>query len=206
MKCSSKINPLKGMAILFFMIAVPFHLFFSCSRNTKEAVALEFDRQTTYTMRMTDIEQLISDSGITKYKIISQTWLKFDKATDPYWYFPDGLYGEKFDTLFNIEAVFKADTAYYFVKRKLWEAIGNVDITNLDSSRFESSHLFWDQNKGVLHTDSLVKVTTKDFVKYGKPFIAKEDLSYFEFSNSFGEFNVELNRSKSQVDTIPPEP
>ena len=206
MKYFAKINPLKGMAILFFMIAVPFHLFFSCSGNAKDTVALEFDRQTTYTMKMTGIEQLVSDSGVTKYKIITKTWLKFDKASDPYWYFPDGLYGEKFDTLFNIEAVFKADTVYSYQKRKTWEAIGHVDITNLDGTRFESSRLFWDQNKGVLYTDSLVKVTTKDFVKYGQPFIAKEDLSYFEFSNSFGEYNVDLNPKKTPNDSIPVDP
>ena len=39
-----------------------------------------------------------------------------------------GVYLEKFDSLFHIDANIKADTAYYYEKKKLWELRSNVHI------------------------------------------------------------------------------
>ena len=105
----------------------------------------------------------------------------------------------------NIEAVIKADTVYFYEKRDLWEGKSNVDVTNLSGERFESSRLFWDQNKGTIYSDSFVTVTGKDYVKYGRRFFADERLTEYGFFKTSGEFMVELSRRGEPVDSIPPD-
>ena len=83
-------------------------------------VEVTFDPENTYTLRTTDVSSLISDSGITRYRMNAKEWLVFGKAREPYSYFPQGVYVEKFDSLFNVEASVKADTAYYWDKKVMW--------------------------------------------------------------------------------------
>ena len=100
----------------------------SCSKETKDVVNATYDPEKSYTMKATQVNTLISDSGITRYRIEAAEWIVFGKAKEPYWYFPEGIYVEKFDTLFHSEASIKADTAYYFDKKGLWHLIGNVEV------------------------------------------------------------------------------
>ena len=102
-----------------FVVVVMFLLCInlSCSEEKKEWVAVPSDPEKSYTMKATEVNTLISDSGITRYRLTAQTWLVFGRAKEPYWYFPEGIYVEKFDTTFHTEASIKADTAYYFDKK-----------------------------------------------------------------------------------------
>ena len=168
-------------------------------------VEVVFNPQTSYTTKKTNIKSFVSDSGITRYKIITATLLMFDKSSEPYWYFPDGAYLEKFDTLFNIEASVKADTAYYYQRRKLWELKGDVDISNLEGVRFQTEHFFWNEQNVDLpfYTDSFVLVTKPDVIQMGHGFKANKDLSYYEFNNASGEYDVEMRQRTVESDSIP---
>ena len=46
---------------------------------------------------------LISDSGITRYRIESPLWLVYDKTETPYQEFPKGIYLEQFDEDLNVQ-------------------------------------------------------------------------------------------------------
>ena len=108
-----------------FAVVVMLLLFMaSCGKENKEVVEVTFDPENTYTMRTTDATSLISDSGITRYRLNAKEWLVFGKAQEPHSYFPQGVYVEKFDSLFNVEASVKADTAYYWDKKGLYKLIG----------------------------------------------------------------------------------
>ena len=50
------------------------------------------------------ITTLISDSGITRYRISAQEWLVFDRDTQPYWDFPKGIYFERFNEEYVVDA------------------------------------------------------------------------------------------------------
>ena len=60
------------------------------------------------------VTTLISDSGVTRYRVNTEEWLIFDKKKPSYWAFEKGIYLEQFDSLFHIDASIKADTAYYY--------------------------------------------------------------------------------------------
>jgi LPS export ABC transporter protein LptC len=178
----------------------------SCIKEKKEIVDIVFDPQTSYTLKEKNVESLVSDSGVTRYKIITDTWLVFGKAAEPYWYFPDGVYLEKFDTLFNVEASIKADTAYYFERRKIWELDGNVDVSNLDGNRFQTPQLFWDQNKETIYSDSFIKITKGENINTGYGFHSNQDMSVYEIYRSGGKFEVEMNSEDTTANSTAPSP
>ena len=122
-----------------------FVLLISCSGKNKNLAAAITERDSLPSMKSLGVTTLISDSGITRYKIITEEWTVFDKKNPPYWAFEKGVYLEKFDTLFRIEASIQADTAYYYEKKKLWELRSNVNIRNLSGDKFETQQLFWDE-------------------------------------------------------------
>ncbi len=94
-----------NIAILLAGIAMPFLCaMISCNREKKEVVDIEFNQDSTYTMKATEVITLVSDSGITRYKVVTKEWLMFSEAQEPYWLFPKKVHLEKFDSLFHVEA------------------------------------------------------------------------------------------------------
>ena len=106
------------------LAAVMCVLFPACSGNNKNLADAIAENDTLPSMTSLGVTTLVSDSGITRYKIVTEEWVIFDKKNPPYWAFEKGVYLEKFDTLFHIDASIKADTAYYYEKKKLWELKG----------------------------------------------------------------------------------
>lgn len=170
----------------------------SCNKEKKEVVDVSFDPETTYTLRTTEVSTLISDSGITRYRLNAKEWLVFGKAKDPYWYFPKGIYVEKFDTLFQSEASIQADTAYNYEKKSLWKLVGNVKIESLEGTRFETSLLYWDQKEEKIYSDKYIRIEEEDKVITGIGFESNQDMSQYKIFDSQGVFPV----SESVNDTI----
>lgn len=69
-------------------------------------------------MRTLGVISWVSDSGMIRYKIVTEEWLVYSKRNPPFWAFEKGVYLEKFDTLFHVDASIKADTAYYYEQKK----------------------------------------------------------------------------------------
>ena len=123
-------------------------LFSSCSGGKKEMGAAITERDSLPVMDTRGVTTLVSDSGVTRYRIVTEEWLVFDRKNPPYWAFEKGVYLEKFDSLFQVEASIKSDTAYYYNKEGLWKLIGHVDIKNQKGEKFNTELLYWDQNNG----------------------------------------------------------
>ena len=130
-----------------FLAAVMFVLFPACSGKDKKLAEAIAENDTLPSMKSLGVTTLISDSGITRYKIVAEEWLIHDKKNPPYWAFEKGVYLEKFDTLFRVDASIKADTAYYHEKKKLWELRGHVQILSQRGDKFQTDLLFWDEKK-----------------------------------------------------------
>jgi LPS export ABC transporter protein LptC len=162
----------------------------SCSKEKKEVVEVAFDPETSYTMRTTEVKTLISDSGITRYRANAKEWLVFSKAAEPYWYFPEKIYLEKFDTLFQTEATVKADTAYYYQKKELWKLIGNVEIKNMEGEYFETSELYWDGIEDKVYSDKFIRIEQKEQVITGIGFESNQNMTKYKIFNSTGIFPV----------------
>ena len=183
----------RSMAVFLRMIAMFLFLTMAGCRENKEFVDIVFDGELSYTMRDTEVQTFISDSGITRLKMETKEWLVFNEATEPYWFFPEKFYAEQFDTLLQLEASFNADTAYHYTKKKLWKFSGNVKAVNFEGNVFETSLMFWDQNEGKIYSDQFIRIIKGDFVNTGTGFESNQTLTKYWLYNAKAEIPVQEN-------------
>ena len=176
----------------------------SCGGEKKEIVDVGFDPNNSYTMKATQIVTMVSDSGITRYKVVTAEWLMFDEAEEPYWFFPEKVHLEKFDSLFRVEASVDADTAYYYKRKELWKLSGNVRVKNLEGEQFETELLFWDEQGKKIYSDHFIRITKNDFVNTGMGFESNLTLTQYRIFNAGAEIPLETN--KARADTMQADP
>ena len=174
-----------------FLAAVMFVLFPACSGKDKKLAEAISENDTLPSMKTLGVTTLISDSGITRYKVVAEEWLIFDKKNPPYWAFEKGVYLEKFDTLMNIDASIKADTAYYHERKKLWELRRNVQILSQRGDKFQTDMLFWDEKKEKVYSDKFIQIEQEDKIIKGYGFESNQELTEYEIKNTTGIFTVE---------------
>ena len=159
-------------------------------------------------MRTEDVLSLISDSGITRYRVISKLQeIYIDSVPEPYWYFPEKILVERFDSVFNIESSITADTAYYFYeKQKLWKGIGNIKAINLSGDKFETSELFWSERDGSVYTDKFIRIERQGQLHMGHGFRSNQSLTDWQILNHSGEIDIKEDSigtaPTSSIDTL----
>lgn len=142
-------------------------------------------------MRTTGVTTYISDSGMIRYKIITAEWLVYSRIDTPYWAFQKGIYLEKFDTLFHIDASIKADTAFYYEPKKLWELRGNVHIRSQRGDKFDTQLMYWDQGKERIYSDRYIRIEQPDKILTGYGFESNQQMTEYQIFNNTGIFTVE---------------
>lgn len=134
--------------------------FASCNRReVKLRTGAIDDRAAMPVLDAQEVTTLISDSGITRYRITASEWQVYDKAQPSYWEFPRGIYLEQFDNQLNVSATLRADYAYYDDQAEIWHLTGNVYSTNVNGEHFETQELFWSQKKERVYSDSAITIT-----------------------------------------------
>ena len=186
-----------------FYATVMFVLFPGCSKSGKNLAAAVEERDSLSSMTSLGVTTLISDSGITRYKIITEEWCIFDKKNPPYWAFEKGVYLEKFDTLLHIDASIKADTAYYYDRNKLWELKGNVQIRSQRGDKFETSQMFWDEKNKTVYSDKYIKIEQEDKTLTGYGFESNQELTEYVIKNTTGIFIIEDTQSNTPQTSEP---
>lgn len=195
MEDSKESLKIQSKGIITTVAVVIMLIFFGACEKKTEAVSLTFLPDSSYTMRATDVSTLISDSGITRYRLLADEWLVFSKAAEPYWYFPSGMYVEKFDSLFQAEGSVRADTAYYYTDKGEWVLIGNVKIANLQNEKFESQKIYWDQKQKLIHSPEYIRIEQKDKIITGYGFESNEEMTRYRIFMPQGIFPVPKDRN-----------
>lgn len=176
------------ISITIALTVIVMLLFSSCSGRKKELGAAITERDSLPVMETLGVTTLISDSGITRYRIETDEWLVFDKKTPSYWAFEKGVYLENFDTLFQVTSSIRSDTAYYYDKRKLWKLIGHVFIKNVKGEKFNTELLYWDQTKEKVYSDQFIRIEQPDRIITGYGFDSDqrmEDWTIYRISGIF---------------------
>lgn len=162
----------------------------SCREEQKVDISHTLDASSMPSMSTRNISTLISDSGITQYKIISPLWNIYDEADTPYWSFPQGLYLQKFDPDYNVIATVAADSAKYFKNERLWRLEGEVEMTKVPDELFLSPRVFWDQRRQQLYSDTFIHIENATHVIEGTGFESDESLNNYRILNPTGIFPV----------------
>lgn len=174
---------LGSMAVLLFISA--------CSGGKKQMGEAITERDSLPVMDTREVTTLISDSGVTRYRIKTKEWKVFDRKSPPYWAFERGIYLEKFDTLFQMEASIQADTAYYYNKEELWKLMGHVDIHNLKGERFNTELLFWNQRTQKVYSDRFIRIEQPDRIITGWGFESNQQMTVYTIFKTEGIFYVD---------------
>lgn len=177
-------------------------LFPSCGGKKKELGEAITERDSLPAMATIDVLTYISDSGVTRYRMDTKEWLVYDRKNPSYWAFEKGVYLEQFDSLFNVDASIKADTAYFYDKKKLWKLMGHVDIQNRKGERFNTELLFWDQVKKRVYSDRFIRIEQPDRIITGYGFDSDERMTNYQIKNMEGVFYVDEEGQKAPTDSV----
>ncbi len=181
---------MKALRDIILLAAAISLLLSACKETRKETVVVPSDPDSIPTMVTRNVLTLISDSGLTRYRITADLWLVYDEAKKPNWKFPEGLFLEKFDTTFKVEATIRCDSATYFKSLKLWRLDGNVSIRNVKNEIIETEQIFWDQNRHEVKSDSFVHIEKSDRIIEGYGFRSDESLRNYVIFRPEGIFPI----------------
>lgn len=193
------------MRYFLYILVLPLSLFLSCSKANEHTAPAIHDRDSVSMMVSYGVNTLVSDSGVIKYRIVSECW-DVNTVRDPSrWTFLKGIFVEQFDENFHVQLYVQADTAWYYDKKKLWELRGRVSVRNVEGLIFRSEELFWDGMVHELYSYKPSIVTTPERVLSGTYFRSDERMTRYTISNSEGSFeqNVAENDTTSNITNTP---
>ena len=184
---------------------VGFFLLASCEGQKEHTAPAVHDRDSASMMISYGVNTLISDSGVIKYRIVTERWEVNTVRNPSRWIFEKGLFFEQFDEKFHVQSYIQCDTAYYYDQKKLWELRSRVSILTKDGLRFTSQQLFWDQASHELYSNVPSRLVTPDRTLDGTYFRSDERMTRYFVSNSRGSFEKTDIAGKGDTITSAPD-
>ena len=173
----------------------------ACTGKKRPMTDAITNRDSIPVMVTRDVSTYVSDSGVVRYKIITEEWKVYDRLDPSRWSFEKGLYLEKFDNNLAIEAVITSDTAYYYDNQELWELRGNVHIENEQDEEFDTQLLFWDQKSKRVYSDQYIRIRQQKRIISGVGFTSNQDLTNYTIKQTQGIFPIK-EKQPEPADTI----
>ena len=185
----------------------------SCDQAQEHTAPPIYDRDSASAMISYGVNTLISDSGVIKYRIVTERWDINTVRQPTRWTFEKGVFFEQFDEKFHVQAYIQADTAWYFDQQKLWHLRGRVHVRNVNGLVYTSEELFWDGMRHELYSNVFSRVVTPERTLQGTYFRSDERMTHYFVSNSKGSFmpddmmgGEEEKKPTEPADTTKPAP
>ena len=166
-------------------------LFYACGGSSLQPSVESQPREQVAALVTDSVSCLISDSGVTRYRIEAPQWLVYDRTEPPYQEFPDGVYLEQFDEQLTVQASLKADYAYYNEAEQQWTLRGNVHALNRKGEQFETPEMKWNEKTHRVFSDTTIHITREHSIIEGVGFDSNEDMSKYTILNPTGVFPIE---------------
>ena len=186
-----------GLMMFLFLVA--------CQEQVEHTAPAIHARDSVAMMTSYGVNTLISDSGVMKYRIVTERWEVNTNKNPSRWIFNKGVLLEQFDDKFHINSYIQCDTAYYYDQLKIWKLYGRVRILTKDGLRFNSEQLTWDQNKHELSSNVFSKLVTPERTLQGSHFWSDEKMTRYVVSNTKGSYE-KGDVAGTQNDTIASQP
>ncbi|MBQ7449474.1 MAG: LPS export ABC transporter periplasmic protein LptC [Paludibacteraceae bacterium] len=168
----------------------------SCEKDFKPRIAAIANRAEMPSLKADTVTTLISDSGITRYRITTPRWEIYDKADPSHWEFPQGVYLERFAEDLSTEASLKADYAYYNEKEQLWHLKGNVHALNLKGEEFSTPDLYWSQQEESVYSDTIMEIKKSTSIIKGIGFRSNQQMTEYTILQPTGVFPIDEEENK----------
>lgn len=109
--------------------------------------------------------------------------------------YPQGIHVDFFNAEGKLRGTLDANYAVQDPNTKIYHAKGNVIIRNLElQQELYTESLQWMQDKGKIHSDTIVKIITPKEEIDGKGLDALDDLSEYEILEPIGVVNIEIRK------------
>lgn len=178
-------------------------LLLACEDQHEHTAPAIHARDSVAVMVSYGVNMLISDSGVAKYRIVTEQWDVNTNLNPSRWLFNKGIFLQQFDEKFHVQAYIQCDTAYYYDQLKLWELRSRVRILTKDGLHFSSNQLFWDENKHELYSHVFSRLVTPERTLQGAYFRSDEKMTKYYVSNTKGSFiRGDLDGSPNESGTI----
>ena len=170
-----------GFAILTVGCAVV-----SCSEEREHTAPAIYDRDSVPVMTTYGVNTLISDSGVIKYRIVTEQWEINENKRPSRWTFNKGILLTQFDLKKHVVGYIQCDTAVYFDKDRRWELRGRVRILTAQGLSFYSNQLYWDERNHQMWSYTYSHLKTPDKELEGNWFRSDEQMTDFEIRQTKG--------------------
>lgn len=134
------------------------------------------------------VNTLISDSGVIKYRIVTERWEVNTVRQPSRWEFMKGIFFEQFDEQFHVQGYIQADTAWYYDQQRLWKLRGRVNLRNSNGLIYTSEELYWDGMRHEFYSTVFSRVVTPERTMEGTYFRSDEKMDHYLVTNSKGSF------------------
>ena len=175
---------LDQLRLLAFLFAVM--LLGGCEEHEEHVAPAVLERDSASVMVTHGVNTLISDSGVMKYRIVTEEMDINQVRVPSKWSFVKGIFLEQFDERFHVEAYIQADTAYYYDTKHLWELRSRVRVRNNKGLVFTSEELFWDERLHELYSHRFSRLVTPERTMQGTYFRSDENMRHYTINNSKG--------------------
>ncbi|HXH98639.1 MAG TPA: LPS export ABC transporter periplasmic protein LptC [Sphingobacteriaceae bacterium] len=161
----------------------------ACENDLKDVEKITSKSVVDSVDKSTGVEIIYSDSANVKAKLITPELLNY-KTVKPYYEMKKGVTVIMYDDLLQETTRITSDNAIQRQNEKVVELRKNVVVKTTKGETFKSEELIWDQNTRRCYSNKLVSIITNNQTIYGSSFWAKEDFSYYEITQSTGNFDI----------------
>ena len=200
-KMEGRVSTLRTTALAATILTT---LLTACSEAQEHTAAAILDRDSVSVMTSYGVNTLISDSGVIKYRIVTERWDVNTIRQPSRWEFMKGVFFEQFDEQFHTAGYIQADTAWYYDQLKLWKLRGRVRIRNVNGLVYTSEELYWDGLSHEFYSNVFSHVVTPERTLQGTYFRSDEHMTHYVVSNSKGSFTTgSMDKDKDSNDNAP---
>ena len=172
--------------------------YFFTSLLLSATLGFTYTKEETYenlVSESTQLEIIYSENGAIKHAFSAQRALHYNNGDQAYL---EGVHLSfyKTDTTASagpqLSVTGKAQSAYYWAERKIYELRGDVEIKSLQENRqLNTDMLYIDAEADTFYTDMFIRVETEHDILTGEGLTAKRDLSHYSVSKPEGNFNTD---------------
>lgn len=183
-------SKLRWFTLLLGLSFVVFHLSFSvaCTEPHEHTARAVNPEDSASIMVSYGVNTLISDSGVIKYRIVTERWEVNTVRQPSRWEFMKGIFFEQFDEQFHVQGYIQADTAWYYDQQRLWKLRGRVNLRNVNGLIYTSEELYWDGMRHEFYSTVFSRVVTPERTMEGTYFRSDEKMDHYMVTNSKGSF------------------
>ena len=177
--------------IVAFLTTIMLFIIISCHEAENTNTQIVDERDSLPVLTTNGISTVISDSGIVKYKIITEDWLVYDKRNPKYWEFNHGLFLEQYNRKHEVEAYISCDTAHYYYEEGKWVLRGHVLAKNTLGETFKTTLLYYNTTTQQFSSPKEMEVDGIERRLTGYDFYANQSFTEYSIRNSSGYFPLE---------------